>query len=134
MQYISTRGIFKKGEEKSFKQVTLEGLAEDGGLFVPHKFPKFNKKKLDSMKTMNYAELSAEVISEFTGEDLNKSEILEIAYKAYSNFLGDDAATLLELRKNKFILELFHGPTLAFKDFALQLLGGVFDKFLYADN
>ena len=134
MQYISTRGISKKGEEKSFKQATLEGLAEDGGLFVPYKFPKFNKKKLDSMKTMNYAELSAEVISEFTGKDLNKSEIFKIASKAYRNFVGDDAATLLELRKNKFILELFHGPTLAFKDFALQLLGGIFDKFLYDEN
>ena len=134
MQYISTRGISKKGEEKSFKQVTLEGLAEDGGLFIPHKFPKFTEKRLDSMKKMNYAELSAEVISEFTGKDLNKSEIFKIASKAYKNLLGDDAVTLLELRKNKFILELFHGPTLAFKDFALQLLGGVFDKFLYDEN
>ena len=122
MKELGLKNIFSVPELK--KVVINMGLGTDAS----------DKKKLDSMKTMNYAELSAEVISEFTGKDLNKSEIFEIASKAYRNFVGDDAATLLELRNNKFILELFHGPTLAFKDFALQLLGGIFDKFLYDEN
>jgi len=134
LKYISTRGIIKKGEGKSFKQVTLEGLARDGGLYIPYEFPKFSINKIDSMKNMNYAELTAEILCEFTGEDLSKPEIFNIASKAYKNFLVEDAVKIRELGMNRFLLELFHGPTLAFKDFALQLIGGIFDKFLHDDH
>lgn len=130
MEYLSTRGNFTKGKEKSFKEVTLEGLAPDGGLYIPKNFPNFNAKEINFFKDLSYVELTAEILNKFTGKDLDKSELVKLAQNAYKNFGGEDKVKLQEIDKKKYLLELFHGPTLAFKDFALQLLGGIFDKFL----
>ena len=130
MKYLSTRGKKLGEKEKSFKEVTLQGLADDGGLFIPKSFPIFNDKEINFLKDLSYVELAAEILSKFTGKDLDKSELFNLAENAYKNFGVEDKVKLKEIDKKKYLLELFHGPTLAFKDFALQLLGGIFDKFL----
>ena len=134
MKYISTRDEKKNKIKKDFKYVTLKGLADDGGLYVPYKFPMFKQDKINNFKKMNYSQFSAEIISEFTGQDLNKDEIFKLSSKIYKKFSGKDVVSIKNFDKDKFLLELFHGPTFAFKDFALQLLGEIFDKFLIEEK
>jgi len=108
----------------------MEGLASDGGLYIPKNFPKFSSLELENMINMSYEELCVEVIFKYCGTCLTKEEIKIIALDSYKNFGTNDIAPIIKVTDNINILELFHGPTLAFKDFALQFLSKVFNILL----
>ena len=130
MNYISTRGLINKSNMKSFSEVTLEGLAPDGGLYLPYAFPKFSETEIKKLSKLSYIDLCAKIISIYTDEYFTEADLKNMAYESYKNFDTEDVAPLLNLENNKYILELFHGPTLAFKDFALQLVSKVFESIL----
>jgi len=130
MEYISTRGDNKKF---SFSEVFLKGLADDGGLFIPLNIKKFDESKMNSLKKLNYIDLATEIIYLYTGDFLSKKELNEIVKKSYSNFREEDVVKVVELNQLK-ILELFHGPTLAFKDIAMQLIGNMYEHLLKSNN
>ena len=130
MEYISTRGDNKKF---SFSEVFLKGLADDGGLFIPLNIKKFDESKMNSLKKLNYVDLATEIIYLYTGDFLSKKELNEIIKKSYSNFREEDVVKIVELNQLK-ILELFHGPTLAFKDIAMQLIGNMYEHLLKSNN
>ncbi len=130
MEYISTRGDNKKF---SFSEVFLKGLADDGGLFIPLNIKKFDESKMNSLKKLNYMDLATEIIYLYTGDFLSKKELNEIVKKSYSNFREKDVVKIVELNQLK-ILELFHGPTLAFKDIAMQLIGNMYEHLLKSNN
>ncbi len=130
MEYISTRGDNKKF---SFSEVFLKGLADDGGLFIPLNIKKFDESKMNALKKLNYIDLATEIIYLYIGDFLNKKELNEIVKKSYSNFREKDVVKIVELNQLK-ILELFHGPTLAFKDIAMQLIGNMYQHLLKSNN
>ena len=130
MEYISTRSNNKKF---SFSEVFLKGLADDGGLFIPLSIQKFDESKMNSLKKLSYIDLATEIIYLYTGDFLSKKELNEIVKKSYSNFREKDVVKIVELNQFK-ILELFHGPTLAFKDIAMQLIGNMYEHFLKSNN
>lgn len=117
MKFISTRG---KGVAENSAEAIVKGLSEDGGLFVPERFPCI-KDKIADMLEMDYAERACFVLSQFL-EEYDKADLLSACKRAYSLFDDDDPAPLVKIDDNLFIMELFHGPTLAFKDIALTLL------------
>lgn len=117
MNFISTRG----GEKVTGARAIVAGLSENGGLYVPEKFPAFTREKLESMLEMNYAERATEVLYSFLDE-YDKDGLLNACTAAYSKFEGDDPAPLVRLDDGVYMLELWHGPTCAFKDMALTLL------------
>ena len=126
IKYSSTRG----GESSlSYEDVLLSGLARDGGLFMPEEWPQFSHSDLNEMKHLNYAELSAKIIRPFVEPCLSENELLNISKDTYSVF-NKDVAPLYQLNKNLHVLELFHGPTLAFKDYAMQFLARAFNQAL----
>ncbi len=129
MQYISTRG---GASADSFEAAVMAGLASDGGLFVPAEYPKFTPEKIASLRNLSYDELAFEIISPYIGDSIPPDALKKILSETYSpiNFRHQLVAPLKRLYENEYVLELFHGPTLAFKDFALQFLGRVFDYFL----
>ncbi|MBU6338649.1 MAG: threonine synthase [Rickettsiales bacterium] len=127
MKYISSR---LKAQKLSFEDVVLQGLASDGGLYIPESLPKFDEKKLEKMKKMTYPELFFEVTKSFIGSEIDEKTYKKIIEKSYKNFSHSAIAPLKQLGQNQFLLELFHGPTLAFKDFALQFLGNLLDYLL----
>ncbi|MBQ8374315.1 MAG: threonine synthase [Clostridia bacterium] len=118
MNFISTRG----GEKVTGAQAIVQGLAKDGGLFVPEKFPKVTKEELNAMGEMNYPERAAFILGKYLGEELGQEFLLETCTKAYANFEGNDPVPLVKIDDGLYILELFHGPTCAFKDMALTVL------------
>lgn len=118
MKFLSTRG---KCEVKNAAAAIAKGLADDGGLFVPEKFPKVGVDELNKMIDMDYAERAATVLHKYL-EEYDFSELLAACKKAYSKFDDCDGAPIVKIDDNFFIMELFHGPTLAFKDVALTLL------------
>lgn len=128
MQYLSTRG---DTHSFSFREAVLEGLARDGGLLVPQKLPDFSSK-LTSLIHLPYPELAREILSEFVGDD-PELDLNGCCTRAYSENYGGPVAPLIALDQ-RFVLELFHGPTLAFKDVALQLLGQFFEVILRQQN
>ena len=130
MNYISTRNNHKNF---SFKHVFLKGLADDGGLFVPKTINKFKKEELDNLKSLSYNNLAAEIIYPFIGDFMSKKELISIISKSYSNFRSKDVVKISELGNLK-VLELFHGPTLAFKDIAMQLIGNFYHYHLGQDQ
>ena len=125
MYFISTRG----GEKVTGAQAIVKGLAADGGLFVPEKFPKISKSEFDGMAEMPYYERAAFILSKFF-DDLGEDFLKEICKKAYSTFEGTDPAPLVKIDSGMYILELFHGPTCAFKDMALTVLPHLLTKSL----
>ncbi len=126
IKYSSTRG----GESSlSYEDVLLSGLARDGGLFMPEEWPQFSHSDLNEMKHLNYAELSAKIIRPFVEPCSSENELLNISKDTYSVF-NKDVAPLYQLDKNLHVLELFHGPTLAFKDYAMQFLARAFNQAL----
>ncbi len=128
MLYSSTRG---GDNDKSFVDVLLKGLAKDGGLYVPNKIPYFNRKKLESLSSLNYSELCFEITKEFVCNEISFKTYKEICEKTYSDFSSKKKIISIEkLNEKEFILNLFHGPTFAFKDYALQLLGNLYDYIL----
>ena len=130
MNYISTRN---NQENFTFKDVFLKGLADDGGLFVPKSIKQFNKEELDNFKSLSYNDLAVEIIYPFIGDFMSKNELISVISKSYSNFRCDDVVKISDLGNLK-VLELFHGPTLAFKDIAMQLIGNLYQHHLGRDQ
>lgn len=122
MQYVSTRG---QAPILGFADVVLAGLARDGGLYVPSRWPQ-----LPSNATTTYVEVAQQVISPFVGNDLDAETLSRLIHDAYSTFRHPDIVPIVDLEPGHKVMELFHGPTLAFKDVALQLLGRLFDHIL----
>ena len=126
MKYISTRNSSK---EFNFSEVFMKGLAKDGGLFVPKTKPRLSNEELLRFSKLNYQDLAKEIIFLFCNETVNKKELSNIIDKSYSKFSEKNVVKINAIGKNK-ILELFHGPTLAFKDIAMQFIGHLFDHHL----
>ncbi len=135
MKYISTRGSKKK---KLFTEILLDGLAEDGGLYLPEKYPEFTEKDLGKWKKLSYAELAFEIFKKFELDvpDKNLKEICEKSYNVnvfkYSRekSLNKKITPVIKLEENLFLQELSNGSTLAFKDMAMQFLGNIFEYVL----
>jgi threonine synthase len=130
MNYVSTRN---KSKTFKFKDVFLKGLADDGGLFVPEDEFRFDSEKLNFLKDLDYNELAKEIISPFVDDFINDDDLSKIIKKSYSSFRKKNVIDLIKV-EDRFILELFHGPTLAFKDVAMQLLGNFYEYYLENNN
>ena len=126
MEYISTRNNL---DHFSFKRVFLKGLADDGGLFVPKSFKSYSKEELNKLSNLSYNDLATEIIFPFIGDFMKKEELFSIISKSYSNFRSENVVKISNLGDLK-VLELFHGPTLAFKDIAMQLIGNFYQYHL----
>ncbi len=131
MFYHSTRGL---DGSKSFSEVLHSGLAEDGGLYVPETVPILKMETINEWRNHSYEELAIEIISLFSGDCFSRPELTEIVYQAYSGFRCELKSPLRKLEENHHFLELFHGPTLAFKDFAMQVIAKMFAKTLQKKN
>lgn len=127
MRYISTRG---QAPALSFEEVVLTGMASDGGLYVPETVPQLSKEELADMAGCSYAEIAFRVMKPFVNGEIDDDTFRGLVKDAYATFSHDAVVPLNQLDANHFLLELFHGPTLAFKDVALQLLGRLLDHFL----
>ena len=130
MRYLSTRG---GARPQAFTEILLEGLAPDGGLFVPEAFPRLSQADLAAMRGMNYPELAFAILSRFAG-DLAPSELRALIERTYTarTFGGEDITPVRKLEEGLYLLDLSAGPSLAFKDIALQLLGNLFEHVLEA--
>ncbi|WP_119271915.1 threonine synthase [Taklimakanibacter deserti] len=124
MRYVSTRG---EAPELDFEDVLLTGLARDGGLYVPAQWPKFSQAELASLSGKPYADVAFAVIAKFTGEKVPLAELKAMIADAYLGFGHPAVTPLKQLDADQWLLELFHGPTLAFKDVAMQFLARVMD-------
>ena len=129
MQYQSTRG---QAPILDFRGVTLAGLATDGGLYLPMHWPQLSAETLEGLANASYLETAFTVIRPFTEGALTDAELKALLADAYGDFGHAAVTPLVQLDPRQWLLELFHGPTLAFKDVALQLLGGLFARFLGA--
>lgn len=127
MRYLSTRG---QAAPRDFEGVLLAGLAEDGGLFVPESWPELSAAEWRRMRGLPYAALAARLLSPFVGSSLDAATLERLCAEAYRGFAHPAVVPLVQIDHARFVLELFHGPTLAFKDVALQLLGRLFDHVL----
>ena len=127
MQYHSTRGA---APLLGFRDVTLTGLASDGGLYVPTEWPHFSAEDIAAMRGLSYVETAVRVMLPFVTPDLSEDELRQLCTQAYGRFSHAAVTPLVQIDRQHWLLELFHGPTLAFKDVALQLLGLLFEKFL----
>jgi len=130
MKYVSTRDTSKTFE---FKEVFVKGLADDGGLFIPKSLIKFSEEEIKDLKKLNYSNLAKKVIYPFIGNFMSESDLSKIIDKSYSAFRKDNVVELIQIG-DRSILELFHGPTLAFKDVAMQLLGNFYEYYLSNEN
>ena len=129
MQYISTRNT---KQTFTFKDVFLNGLAADGGLYIPEKIPSYSLKELESLKELSYEQLAVKIIFNFCSDEFNEIEIKDLVNKSYKEFRVKNVVNIKKL-ENIILLELFHGPTLAFKDIAMQVIGNMYEKIL-SDN
>lgn len=127
MRYISTRGT---APGLSFEEAMLTGLARDGGLYVPETIPTMSASEITALQGLRYEEVAFRVMRPFIGDTFTDGEFRDIIERAYSGFCHTARAPLVQLDSNHFLLELFHGPTLAFKDFAMQLIGQMFEAAL----
>lgn len=127
MRYISTRG---QAPDLTFEDAMLTGLARDGGLYVPETIPVFSHGDIAALAGLSYEETAFRIMRPFVGDTFGDDAFREIIARAYANFNHDARAPLVQLGANHFLLELFHGPTLAFKDFAMQLIGQLFQAAL----
>ena len=130
MEYISTRNSQKIF---SFKDVFLNGLASDGGLYIPKKIPFYSLKELESLKELSYEQLAVKIILNFCSDEFNETEIKDLVNKSYKEFRVKNVVNIKKL-ENIILLELFHGPTLAFKDIAMQVIGNMYEKILSDNN
>jgi len=131
MKYVSTRG---QAPELDFSGVLLAGLAADGGLYMPQSWPVFSKPELRALRGLPYPELAARIMAPFIGESIAFADLQAMCRRAYAGFTHPATVPLVQLDTNIFALELFHGPTLAFKDLALQLAGHLFEHVLTERN
>ena len=127
MDYISTRG---SAPALDFEGATLAGLASDGGLYLPREWPRFSEAEIAALAGLPYSELAVRVMLPFIGDSLSEDKLRELSSEAYARFAHAAVTPLTQLDERHWLLELFHGPTLAFKDVALQLLGRLFEEFL----
>ncbi|MGR3501684.1 threonine synthase [Pseudaestuariivita sp.] len=127
MRYISTRG---QAPDLSFEEAMLTGLARDGGLYVPAEVPQMSQADIASLSGLSYEEIAFRVMRPFVGETFTDATFGDLITRAYAGFGHDARAPLKQIGANHFLLELFHGPTLAFKDFAMQLIGQMFQEAL----
>jgi threonine synthase len=130
VRYLSTRDPGKPPATFSFEEVLLGGLAADGGLYVPARLPQLDTAGLAGLAGLAYADLAARIVGLFAGETFAAGELSDLAAAAYRGFSHRAVAPLVQIDERMWLLELFHGPTLAFKDLALQLLGRLFDAVL----
>ena len=130
MDYVSTRN---NSESLKFKDIFIKGLADDGGLFLPKSLHKYNQSDLLEFKKLEYNELAKKIIYPFIGDFMSENDLSRIIDKSYSVFRKKNVVNLVEIG-DRSILELFHGPTLAFKDIAMQLLGNFYDYYLNNEN
>ncbi|MBS0252660.1 MAG: threonine synthase [Proteobacteria bacterium] len=127
LNYISTRG---EVEKLGFEDVVLAGLARDGGLYVPESWPVLSSDTIKSFAEKSFAEIAVEVIHPFTGDEISRDDLFRMASDAYATFTTAEVTPLHGVKPGLTILELFHGPTLAFKDVAMQLLARLMDHVL----
>lgn len=127
MRYVSTRG---EAPDLAFDDVLLTGLARDGGLYVPADWPHFPEREWRSMRGLPYAELAARVCAPYLGNAISEDDFGDMAVGAYAVFDHDAVAPLKQLNGDSWLMELYHGPTLSFKDYALQMAGRLFDHVL----
>jgi threonine synthase len=130
MRYLSTRDSGRPATAHGFEQVLLAGLAADGGLFVPEELPTLDREAISGLAGLPYAALAARILALFVGDAFSAAELSQLCLRAYSGFRHAAIAPLVQLDERLWLLELFHGPTLAFKDLALQLVGLLFDAVL----
>ena len=127
MEYLSTRG---EDNNTTFEGVLLNGLARDGGLYLPKCWPTFNSSEIANMQGLPYHEIAALIISKFTGDDIIYREVVDLTKATYENFTHPGVAPLKFIEDGLYALELFYGPTIAFKDYAMQFLARTFHKAL----
>lgn len=127
MQFVSTRG---QAPALGFSDSVLAGLASDGGLYVPQSWPQVSAADIAAFAGKPYADVAHAIISRFTGDEIAPERLKAIIDESYAVFRHPSVAPLLELEPNHFVLELFHGPTLAFKDVAMQFLSRIMDHIL----
>ena len=130
MEYISTRNSSKTF---NFKEVFIKGLADDGGLFIPKSLNKFSEAEIDSFKKISYQDLAKNIIFSFIGDFMSENDLSRVINKSYSVFREKNVVKLIKVG-DRSVLELFHGPTLAFKDVAMQLLGNFYEYYLNNEN
>ncbi len=130
MRYVSTRDNSK---EYSFEDVFIKGLADDGGLYVPTSLKIFSSNKLSELKNLNYNDLSTEIINLFSSDFISKDDLSSLIKKSYSTFREKEVVKISNIGDHK-LLELFHGPTLAFKDVAMQFIGNLYEYYLSKNN
>ena len=126
MEYISTRN---SKETFSFKDVFLKGLAPDGGLFVPKNIPSYSHQEIEKLRDLSYRDLAEKIILKFCKNEFNEIEVKNLIKNAYKDFRVQDVVLVKKLKKVN-LLELFHGPTLAFKDIAMQVIGNMYENIL----
>jgi threonine synthase len=127
MKYVSTRG---QAPELNFEEAMLTGLARDGGLYVPKSWPQISPEEIAEFAGLRYEEVAFRVMKPFIGETFTDEEFHEILDRAYAGFDHEARCPIVQIGENDFLLELHHGPTLAFKDVAMQLIGQMFDAAL----
>ncbi|MFT7558925.1 MAG: threonine synthase [Flavobacteriales bacterium] len=127
MKYISTRG---KAASLNFEDVILTGLADDGGLYVPETIPEFSKDEIASWASLDYRELALKIMTPFVGDEIPEADLKDLIDRSYADFRHEAVTPLVQTGENEWVLELFQGPTLAFKDVALQFLGNLLDYVL----
>jgi threonine synthase len=128
LRYISTRQT--DGRTVSFEHALLQGLARDGGLYIPAQWPHLSADDLRALRGRPYPEVTAALLARFTGRSISRATLGRIAAESYATFDHPATAPLVQLGPDRWLLELFHGPTLAFKDFALQVLARLLDSTL----
>src|SRR3954469_17008174 len=129
VRYVSTRG---EAPPLGFADATLTGLARDGGLYVPAAWPRLDAGSIAGFAGRPYAEVAVEVMRPFVGQAITDYDLARMAREAYGSFRHPAIAPLIQFGASEFVLELFHGPTLAFKDVAMQFLGRLMDHVLTA--
>ena len=125
MKYFSTRG---NSQELNFIDVLTSGTAKDGGLYVPENFPRFSNEEIREFETASYQDLASHLLYPYIEGFLSKEDFEQVVKKAYDSFSIPEVVKLVETKNSGYILELFHGPTFAFKDVAMQLLAALLDK------
>jgi threonine synthase len=127
LRYVSTRG---EAPALGFRDVVLAGLAKDGGLYVPEDWPQLSSREIANLSGLPYAEVAYRIISRFTEGEIPSAALRRMIEEAYATFRHEAVTPLVQLKPGLFLLELFHGPTLAFKDVAMQLLARLMDHIL----
>lgn len=130
MHYISTRGF----GPVNFKTTILDGLAPDGGLYVPASYPKFSREELEELSFLSYEDIAHKIMSPFIGDAIPNDVFVQIIKTAYSKFNDIEVTPLIQYEENLWLMELFHGPTFSFKDIAMQVLGPMLEYFLEEDG